>query len=105
MPLKYLSDFWRTLVMSLINCKISLFLPCTANCVITNSTDAGIFATTNTKLYVPVVTLSTRDNTKLQSNLNQDAHVQLTGININQKYQGRHKIYVYFILSKFPRSE
>ena len=40
-----------------------------------------------------------------QNNLNQDAHVQLTGININQKYQRRHKIYIYFILSKFPRSE
>ena len=69
MPLKYLSDFWRTLVMSLINCKISLFLPWAANCVITNPTNAGIFATTNTRLYVPVVTLSTRDNAKLPKQL------------------------------------
>ena len=69
MPLKYLSDFWRTLVMSLINCKISLLLPWAANCVITDSTDAGILATTNTKLYVPVVTLSTRDNAKLPKQL------------------------------------
>ena len=69
MPLKYLSDFWRTLVMSLINCKISLFLPWAANCVIINPTNAGIFATTNTRLYVPVVTLSTRDNAKLPKQL------------------------------------
>ena len=69
MPLKYLSDFWRTLVRSLINCKISLFLPWAANCVITNPTNAGIFATTNTRLYVPVVTLSTRDNAKLPKQL------------------------------------
>ena len=32
---------------------------------ITNSTDAGRFPITETKLYVPVVTLSTQDNTKL----------------------------------------
>ena len=38
-------------------------------CVITNSTGAGTFKITNTKLYVPVVTLSTQDNAKLLQQL------------------------------------
>ena len=32
LPLKYLSNFWRTLEMTLINCEINLILPCSANC-------------------------------------------------------------------------
>ena len=39
------------------------------DCVITNSTGAGKFAITETKLYVPVVTLSTQDNAKLLQQL------------------------------------
>ena len=39
------------------------------DCVITNSTGAGKFAITETKLYVPVVTLSTQDNVKLLQQL------------------------------------
>ena len=66
LPLKYLSNFWRTLEMLLINCEINLQLPWSANCVITNSTDTRAFAITNTWLYVSVVTLSTQDNAKPQ---------------------------------------
>ena len=51
--------------MSLINCKINLVLTWSINCVIINSTDGGTFAIRDTKLYVPLVTLSTQDNTKL----------------------------------------
>ena len=65
-PLKYLSNFWRTLEMPLINCEVSLFLTWSSTCVITNSTGEGRFTITDTKLYVPVVTLSTQDNAKLQ---------------------------------------
>ena len=39
------------------------------DCVITNSTDEGKFAITETKLYVPAVTLSTKDNEKLLQQL------------------------------------
>ena len=56
-PLKYLSNFWRTLEMPLINCEVNLILTWSSTCVITNSRSAGRFAITNTKLYVPVVTL------------------------------------------------
>ena len=64
-PLKYLSNFWRTLEMPLINCDVNFILTWSSHCVITNSTGAGKFVITETKLYVPVVTLSTQDNAKL----------------------------------------
>ena len=68
-PLKYLSNFWRTLEMPLINCEVNLILTWSSTCVITNSTGAGRFAITDTKLYVPVVTLSTQYNAKLLQQL------------------------------------
>ena len=71
-PLKYLSNFWRTLEMPLINCEISLILTWSANCVIVSTNVANqnaTFAITDTKLYVPVVTLSTQDNAKLLQQL------------------------------------
>ena len=67
--LKYLGNFWRTLEMPLINCKVNLILTWSSTCVITNSTGAGRFATTDTKPYVPVITLSTQDNFKLLQEL------------------------------------
>ena len=68
-PVKYLSNFWRTLEMPLINCGVKLDLTWSSTCVITNSTGAGRFAITDTKLYVPVATLSTHENTKLLQQL------------------------------------
>ena len=55
--------------MSLINCEVNVLLTWSRDCVITNSTGAGKFAITETKLYVPVVTLSTQDNAKLLQQL------------------------------------
>ena len=49
-PLKYLSNFWRTLEMPLLNCEVNLVLAWSSACVITNSTGAGRFAITDTKL-------------------------------------------------------
>ena len=66
-PLKYLSNFWRTLEMPLINCEVNLILTWSSNCVIASvivANQAVTFAITDTKLYVPVVTLSTQENTK-----------------------------------------
>ena len=68
-PLKYLSNFWRTPEMPLINCEVNLILTWSSTCVITNSTGAEIFEIADTKLYVPVVTLSTQDNAKLLQKL------------------------------------
>ena len=67
--LKYLSKFRRTLEMPLINCEVNLILTWSSTCVITNSNGSATFAITNTKLYVPVVTLSTQENTKFLQQL------------------------------------
>ena len=67
-PLKYLGNFWRTLEIPLINSEINLILTWFANCVIIYTNVANqnpTFQITETKLYVPVVTLSTQDNAKL----------------------------------------
>ena len=48
--------------MPLINCEVNLILTWSKDCVITNAIGVGKFKTTETKLYVPVVTLSTQDN-------------------------------------------
>ena len=64
-PLKYLSNFWRTLEVPLINCEVNLILTWSSTCVIANSAGPGTFAIDDTKLYVPVVTLSTQENAKL----------------------------------------
>ena len=55
--------------MPLINCEVNLILTWSSTCVITDSNGAGTFAITNTKLYVPVVTLSTQENTKFLQQL------------------------------------
>ena len=51
--------------MPLINSEVNLILTWSSTFVITNSTGAGIFEITGKKLYVPVVTLSTKENAKL----------------------------------------
>ena len=51
--------------MPITNCEVELILTWSKNCVTTNSTGEGKFTVTDTKLYVPVVTLSTQDNLKL----------------------------------------
>ena len=71
-PLKYLSNFWRTLEMPLINCETNLILTWSTNCVIVSTNVANqnaTFSITDAKLYVPVVTLSTHDNSKLLQQL------------------------------------
>ena len=55
--------------MPFINCEVNLILTWSSTCVITNSTGAGRFEITDTRLYVPVVTLSTQENTKLLQQL------------------------------------
>ena len=64
-PLKYLSNFWRSLEMLLINCKVELLLEWYANCMLSSEGTATTFAITDAKCYVPVVTLKIEDNTKL----------------------------------------
>ena len=67
-PLKYLSNFWRSLEIPLINCKIRLSLTWDQNYVFCTLAGASI---TDPKLYVPIVTLSTEDNAKLSKLLSE----------------------------------
>ena len=87
-PLKYLSNFWKTLYIPLINCEVSLALSWSANYVITSlekrlvtaaqgdnpavyddSPTNATFKITGCKLYVPVVTLSAENDKKLLEQL------------------------------------
>ena len=74
-PLKYVSKFFRSLEMPLVNCKIDLELTCHKDCIISSANAAAnrvvSFMITDTKLYVPIVTLSTKDNTNLAKQLNE----------------------------------
>ena len=68
-PLKYLKIFWRSLEMPLNNCKVELSLKWYERCLLTVSNTA-IFKITDAKFYVPIVTLSIEDNSKLSKLLN-----------------------------------
>ena len=61
-PLKYLSNFFRSLQMPLINCKIKLNLTWKKECVLSTDASDAAFIINDTKMYVPVVTLSKEDN-------------------------------------------
>ena len=82
-PLKHLSNFWRSLNIPLINCEVELILTWSKNCVLADMTvraaqgdnpaivaPTGLeFELTDTKLFVPVVTFSKENDTKLLEQL------------------------------------
>ena len=81
-PLKYLDNFWRALNIPLISCEVSLELKWDKSCVITsleqkdigggnrdNAPTGATLAINDCKLYVPAVTLSKDDDSKLLTNL------------------------------------
>ena len=85
--LKYFCNFWRTLDMPLVYCKISFILTWSAICINFEDNRITIFKITDSNLYVPAVTLSTQENVNLGQKLKPALKEQLTEININQKYQ------------------
>ena len=84
-PLKYLGNFWRALNIPLISCEVFLELKWNKNCIITslerrqvdsgppvvrdNAPTGATLSITDSKLYVPAVTLSKDDEIKLLTNL------------------------------------
>ena len=60
----------RATEIPLINCEINLVLTWSDKCKLSNDKKTTTFAITDTKVYVPVVTLSTQDNAKLFEQLN-----------------------------------
>ena len=93
-PLKYFSNFWRSLDLPSINCEIELKLSCSKECIISEmsitpavsgnlnvnppfpdvaaiQTTGTTFQINNAKLYVPFVTFSVNDNIKFLENSKQ----------------------------------
>ena len=68
-PLKYLSNFWRSLEMPLINCKVHLELNWIEDCIL--SRNSAKFVITDAKFYVPIVTLSTKDSVNVTKQLSE----------------------------------
>ena len=86
-PLKHLSNFWRSLDIPLINCEVELILNWFKNCVLISKAtreanyganpvvyeidnpENATFQITDIKLYVPVVTLSKENDIKLLEQL------------------------------------
>ena len=53
-PLKYLSNFWRSREMLLINCKVHLELNWIEDCVLSSAGNSAKFKITDAKLHVPI---------------------------------------------------
>ena len=70
-PLKYLSNFWRSLEMPLINCKVELSLTWNQNWILNSLAGDSTFNITDAKRYVPIITLSMEDNAKLTKQLHE----------------------------------
>ena len=56
--------------MSFINCKVYLELNWNEDCILSSAGNTAKYAITDTKLHVPIVTLSTKDSANLAKQLN-----------------------------------
>ena len=112
-PLKYLSNFFRSLEMLLINCKIKLNLTWKKECALSADAGDAVFIINDTKMFVPVVTLSKEDNKDFieqqnkgfqrsiywneyktkEINENADANV-FKYINLDPSFQGVNRLFV-----------
>ena len=70
-PLKYLSNFWRSMEMPSIHRKVFLELNWTEDCILSSAGNNGKLEITDAKLHVPIVTLSTKDSGNLAKQLNE----------------------------------
>ena len=71
--------------MPLINCKIKLNLTWKKECILSNQAGDAVFIINDTKLYVPVVTLSKEDNKDFIEQQNKGFNDLFFGTNIKQK--------------------
>ena len=110
-PLKYLSNFGRSLEMPLVNCKVELKLKWTKYCVLAAAGAGNVDANSNniivtikdTRFYVPVVTLSAKDNQKLSNLLSKrfDWSVYCNELKPKSENKNRANKYRYFLESNF----
>ena len=100
-PLTHLTNFWRSLNISLINCKVELILTWFKNCMLIdkstrdanyntdpqvseiNNPENAAFQITDTNLYLPVVTLSRENDTKHFEQLKLGFKKTINGTNMN----------------------
>ena len=68
-PLKYLSNFWRSLEIPFINCKIHLELNWIEDFILSSAGESAKFKITDARLHVYIVTLSTKGNVNLTKQL------------------------------------
>ena len=112
-PLKYLSNYFRSLEMPLTNCKIKLNLTWKKKCILSTGGGDAVFIINDTKMYVLVVTLSKEDNKDFieqenkrfqrsiywneyktkEINENADANV-FKCINLDPSFQGVNRLFV-----------
>ena len=73
-PLKYISSFFRSLELPLINTKLYIQLNYTKKSIMStvNADNSTTFKITETELHVPVVTLKAEDNRKLNQLLDSE---------------------------------
>ena len=87
-----MSNFWRSLEIPLINCKVELSLGWYKKCVLPIAGNSAAFTITDVKLYVPIVTLSAEGNVKISKLLSEGFKDQIIGINTIQFQIGLHKL-------------
>ena len=105
-------DFFRSLEMSLINCKIKLNLTWKRECILSTDAANAVYIINDTKLYVPVVTLSKEDNKDFIEQQNkgfqrsiswneykikektEDADASGTNINLDPSFQGVNRLFL-----------
>ena len=111
-PLKCLSNFFRSLEMPLINCKIKLNLTWKKECVLSADAGNAVFIINDTKMYVPVVTLSKEDNKDFieqqnkgfqrsiywneykKEEINENTDAVFKYINLDPSFQGVNRLFV-----------
>ena len=119
-PLKYLSNFWKSLDFPLIKCEIELDLRWTKNCVISEisrtdrvasnknanpsvsevaatATTEAKFQVNNVKIYVSVVTLSINDNVKFLENTKQGFKRTISWSKYRSETKSQPKIVIWVI--------
>ena len=69
--LNFLSNFWRSLEMTLINCKVNLELNWIEGCILSSAENSAKFEKTDAKLQVRIVTLSTKDSANLTNQISE----------------------------------
>ena len=100
-PLKYLSNFWRTLEMSWIDCEITLQLTCSKESILVAGTAANQvpkFRATETKPYVTFATLSTQDNIKLVKQLESGFKITINWNKYHSKKRQAQNGYLDFLI-------